>query len=485
MHIRRCILCLSMLLLMVCLPSAADDSILVRNCRPLLQHGMQPAQHRALRQGGEVTNKMIGERHQLVVLASFSDQSFKDEEPVTLWNRIFNEQNFSEAPFVGSVHDYFYDQSYGKFDLTFDVQLVELSESRVKYRSTSTDDENSQYLVYDIVDELSTRELDWSLYDWDNDGYVDQLLIVYAGKGMNAGGDSNTIWPHQWWLSLHTDGHVCTVTSGEKDYTVDCYCCVQELYTNGNYGSFGTICHEYSHCFGLPDFYNGSTSYLRSWDLMDYGNFNGGGFSPCSYSAHERMLMGWLEPIELTEDIHIDGMPQLAEQPVAYLIRNDGHADEYYVVENRQQTGWDQPLTGSGLVVFHVDYDESIWTGVTEMANSSKRKRYTIFPANNKTSYRYAEGWPYPYLENNLLTNDSQPAATLNNTNTDGSKLMNKSLTEISVTGGLASFNFSVNTTGIEQHAVAGSEPTTLLYRIGSIHIVRNAQGKVLKVNRR
>lgn len=483
MHIHRRILCLSVLLSTICLSSAADDSILVRNCRPQLQQRVLPASHRALRQGGEETNKMIGERRQLVVLVSFSDQSFTDADPLTLWGRIFNEHDFSESPFVGSVHDYFYEQSYGKFDLTFDMQLVELPESRVKYRSTQADDENSQYLVYDIVDELSTRDIDWSQYDWDNDGYIDQLLIVYAGKGMNAGGGSNTIWPHQWWLSLHTGGHVCTVTSGEKDYTVDCYCCVQELYINNDYGSFGTICHEYSHCFGLPDFYNGSTSYVKSWDLMDSGNNNGEGFCPCNYSAHERMLMGWLTPTELTTDISIDGMPQLDEQPVAYLIRNDGHADEYYVVENRQQTGWDQTLTGSGLVVFHVDYDAKVWAN--EMPNSSKRKRYTIIPANNRTSVYQSSGWPYPYVENNLLTNDSAPAATLLNANTDGSMLMNKSLTNISVTSGLASFNFSATGTGIAQHVAADSQRPTVLYRFGSINIIRNAQGEIRKVIRK
>ena len=471
------------LLLTAFLPSVAGDTICMRNCRPQLELHRAMAPHQLPQRRSGVANKMIGERRQLVVLVSFSDQSFKDEDPLALWSRIFNEHHFSESPFVGSVHDYFYDQSYGKLDLTFDVQLVELAESRVKYHSTQYDDENSKFLVYDLVDELSTRAIDWSLYDWDEDGYIDQLLIVYAGKGMNAGGDSNTIWPHQWWLSLHEGGEVRTVTSGGKDYTVDCYCCVQELYSNNDYGSFGTICHEYSHCFGLPDFYNAGTSYVKRWDLMDYGNYGDNGFCPCGYSAHERMFMGWLTPLELTEDVTITDMPQLNEEPIAYLVRNDGHADEYYLLENRQQTRWDHSLPASGFVVFHVDFDADVWAH--EMPNSSRRKRYTIIPANNSTSIWKEAGWPYPYQDNNLLTNDSQPAATLNNENTDGSKLMNKSLTAISVTGGLASFNFSVHTTGIEQHAVAGSESTTLLYRIGSIHVIRNAQGRVLKVNKR
>jgi hypothetical protein len=104
-----------------------------------------------------VTNKMKGQHRQLVVLAAFADQTFLEQQPLTLWDRIFNEVNFSEDAFVGSVHDYFLAQSYGALDLTFDLHYVTLADQRTKYRSTSTDDENSRFLVCDIVDSLSTR----------------------------------------------------------------------------------------------------------------------------------------------------------------------------------------------------------------------------------------------------------------------------------------------------------------------------------------
>ena len=469
-----------LLLLAVNTTTFADEPIRLRNCRPQLQKLEKRKGLRAPQYSEASRNKFIGEHRQLVVLVSFSDQSFREEEPLTLWNRIFNEEHLNESPFVGSVHDYFYDQSYGKLSLTFDLQLVELNESRIKYRSTSTDDENSKYLVYDIVDELSTRDIDWSVYDWDKDYYIDQLLIIYAGKGQNAGGGSNSIWPHQWWLSMHENGESRTITYNEKDYIIDSYCCVQEIYSNDDYGSFGTICHEYSHCFGLPDFYYSGTSYVRAWDLMDYGNNNGGGFRPCSYSSHERMLMGWLMPTELTEASTITNIPQLEEEPIAYLIRNDGWANEYYIVENRQQTGWDESVPGSGLVVFHVDYDADIWKN--SMPNSNKRKRYTIIPANNKTSVYQSSGWPYPYEDNNQLTNDSEPAATLLNANSDGTMLMNKPLTNICVTGGLASFDFIVGTTNIKEVTTNGSQ---LLYRFGMLDIMRDAKGNIYKVIRK
>ena len=130
-----------------------------------------------------------GERHQLTVLVAFNDRSFKGDEAATMeqWNKIFNAENLSEAPFKGSIRDYFLAQSYGDFNVVFDLQYVQVSGDAKKYASTEADDENSQYLVEDIMDVLKTRDIDWSLYDWNGDGLVNQLLIIYAGYGMADG----------------------------------------------------------------------------------------------------------------------------------------------------------------------------------------------------------------------------------------------------------------------------------------------------------
>lgn len=441
-----------------------ETVIRLRNCR-VGTPNPQFVPHRAPSlQGSE--NPYIGNRHQLVVLASFQDQDFAKDHDATLqtWDKIFNAENYTEDSFVGSVHDYFMAQSYGQFNLTFDLFFVELPDERYKYRSTASHDEYSQYMVDDIVDVLQTQDIDWSLYDWDGDAFVDQLLIIYAGEGMNAGGGSNTIWPHQWWLSQHlnmdTDDPIDyrsyrTVMRDDKEYYVDCYCCLQELLKgNSTKTPFGTICHEYTHCFGFPDYYySGGTKVVGDWDLMDNGNYNGQGFRPCNYSAHERMLMGWLTPVELTSTTTITGMPALVDEPVAYLIRNDGAENEYYIVENRQQRDWDKDLPGSGIVIFHIEYDKNLWHSTTEETNSSNRKRYQIFPANNKPKFSDSNGWAYPYITtdnhgnesvaNDSLTNTSEPAATLNNPNIDGELLMSKPITLMSVdANGLASFVF-------------------------------------------
>ena len=424
-----------------------------------------------------------GNRHQLVVLVSFADLKFLQEDPLPVWDRILNEVGYHEGQYRGSVHDYFYDQSYQQFDLTFDLMYVELSEGRAKYRSTDTDDENSKYLIYDIVDVLLTRDIDWSIYDWNEDGEIDQLLVIYAGKGMNVDGGSHSIWPHQWWLSEHEDCQPRTVSSDDKSYIIDTYCVVMETANNPTVmTSFGTLCHEYSHCFGLPDFYNSTKTIVNEWDLMDYGCYNGKSYCPCNYSAHERMFMGWLTPTELLSKTSVSNLHPLHQAAEAYLVRNDGWADEFYMLENRQQEGWDAYLPGSGLIIFHVDYNEYVWLiGVPN--GDEKQPHYRIIPANNKATATYGyniKEWGYPYVNgtevNNALTNHSLPVAKVNNKNIDGSYYMSKPITNISVTDGIASFDFLADETGIED-VIWQKDTGTSIYNLQGQHLSSPVRG--------
>jgi hypothetical protein len=163
------------------------------------------------------------------------------------------------------------------------------------------------------------------------------------------------------------------------------------------------------------------------------------------------------------------------------LIRNDGFENEYYMVENRQQKGWDTSLPGNGIIIFHIDFDPALWISVTDYVNKSTRQHYVLFHANNDSSLG---GWGYPYQANSSLTNTSSPAAMLWNNNTDGTLLMNKPLTNMAVTGGLASFDFmGGGTTDITVPTV--SAPAEELYRLGPVSIVRDETGHVKKVVKR
>ena len=456
------------------LSMAAEDVMHPIGCRrgtPRQETTLRRAQYPTSHCGGDFYE---GTRRQLVVLASFKDRQFQGDEAATIeqWDKIFNDQNLTEYPFHGSVHDYFYEQSYGQFNVVFDLQYVQVDSCK-KYRSTQSEDENSQYLVDDALDILLTRDIDWSLYDWNDDGYINQLIFVYAGSGSaygGFGGDTNSIWPHQWRLNEHMDLTTPTLydyrdarsfESDGKTYIVDVYCAVQEIGVNGGYDSFGTICHEYTHCFGFPDFYYGKTStFLGNWDLMDYGNMTGQGYCPPGYSAHERWKMGWLKPIELTEPVTITDMPPLSEAGLAYMICNDDYPEEYYIVENRQPIGFDEKLPGAGVFIFHIDFDESLWTEyAVGPPNTPQTQHYTVIPANNWSSYYFQSGWAYPYQNNNSLTDTSEPVARLWHARSDGSTLMSKPLYNIAVnSNGLASFDFMEDASAIK--AVEVMSPT-------------------------
>jgi hypothetical protein len=178
-------------------------------------------------------------------------------------------------------------------------------------------------------------------------------------------------------------------------------------------------------------------------------------------------------------------MPALSDEPQAYLIRNDGFENEYYMVENRQQIGWDANLPGKGIIVFHIDYDPDLWISTSEYTNSPNRQHYLLFHANNKTptSSSYSKDWPYPYLANDSLTNMSTPAAELWNANTDSTMFMNKPITRMAVTDGLASFDVFIAPPSSVLHLTSDfNHQSSVLYRLGPVTIVRDEKDRVRKI---
>lgn len=174
---------------------------------------------------------------------------------------------------------------------------------------------------------------------------------------------------------------------------IDTYACSCEL--RGSSGSdispIGTACHEFSHCLGLPDFYDTSNSGIYgmdSFDLMDFGSYNGpSGFGevPSGYTAYERWMAGWLTPTELAEPKTVRTMPDIGQHPAAYVVYNSGNTNEYLLLENRKADRWfsyfdKEASTGHGLFVTHVDYSSSVWENNT-VNNTASHQRMSPVPA--------------------------------------------------------------------------------------------------------
>ena len=402
---------------------------------------------------GAEKNPISGDKKGLVILVNFADMELNAAHRNEYYNRFFNEEGFSESGNAGSVHDYFYECSYGQFNLTFDVYgPVTVSKECAYYgqNNENGDDMYAAEMVAEacrLADELGA---DFSQYDWDGDGIVDQVFLVYAGYGEHAGADESTIWPHEYSLAdagNYGDGTGAITLDGTM---VDTYAVSSEL--DGNKGNtpagIGTACHEFSHCMCIPDFYDTSNhGYygMDSWDLMDYGSYSGNyrGNCPVPYTSYERMYCGWLTPVELSAPTQISGMQSLYESPEAYIIYNEKNRKEYYMLENRQNLGFGASNPAHGMLVLHVYFDSNVWAENT--VNSSTTQRMTIIPADGKLSVFTNSGDTWPgTTHNTALTDTSSPAATLYVANTDGRKLMGKPIEEIEESAdGKISFAFN------------------------------------------
>lgn len=333
---------------------------------------------------------MTGQKRGIVILVNFADKAMTTGTQ-SKFDNMFNQTGYNQDGHIGSVADYFKAQSYGQFELAFDVVgPVTLDNNMAYYGGNDSrgNDLRPGHMAREACVKANAQGVDFSKYDWDGDGYVDQVFVIYAGYGENYNGaDPNTIWPHEWDL----------VSAGTTVYSVDgvkvkTYACCAELYgTKGStLGGMGTACHEFSHCLGYPDSYD--TDYsggigMDSYDVMCGGSYNGPngrGEVPAGYTAYERWMAGWLTPTELSQPANVTSMKDLGSEGDAYIIYNSSNRSEYFMLENRQSRDWfryyDSSTAGHGLFITHIDYNSTVW-GNNEPNDDPNHQRMTWVPA--------------------------------------------------------------------------------------------------------
>lgn len=249
----------------------------------------QGRQKRMLRKA-QASNVFQGTKKGLIILVQFTDSKFKSGHDLALYKRIANEVNYSDNNFRGSIKDYFKAQSHGQFELDFDVAgICQLQHPYAYYGKNNSQEEDVKagQMVAETCLWAHEQGFDFSKYDWNGDGEVDQVFVLYAGHGEASYKDANTIWPHMHYLSASDYGKSLSLDG----VTVDTYACSSELNGDGNLDGIGTFCHEFSHCMGFPDLYD--TSYagwfgMGDFDLMCSGSYNGDSKCPAGYSAYEK-----------------------------------------------------------------------------------------------------------------------------------------------------------------------------------------------------
>ena len=378
-----------------------------------------------------------------IILADYTDVQFVDEDPMATFQRQFNEMDKS------CLH-YFQSQSRGQFSPRFDILgPVHLPQTRAfyganVYRYNTELDTQLGTMIYDACTGL--ENVNFSDYDNDGDGYVDVVVVLYAGVGEAQASYSvpESVWPCQWDMQESYDWGCSVIGPFELDgVIIDRYAVFNELEGSSNFSTnidgIGTFCHEFGHCLGLPDFYNtsGGFSYgMSSWSIMDHGCYADNGHTPVGYTSYERNFMGWMDLTDPVENTQYTMAPLNSENGTSVKVTNDANPDEYYLLEYRTRTDWDAYLPGEGILILHVDYDKQIWENNTPN-NYSQHMRMTIIPADNNLSgfSNSTDTWPLGDLDS--LTNNSIPAARVYT-----GTYMNKPITAMRVDeeAGLASF---------------------------------------------
>lgn len=416
---------------------------------------------------GENHDPYVGKKRGVVILVQFSDTKFQSAHDNTLFTRMMNEEGFSyKGNFNGSVRDYFLAQSNGLFELDFDVYGPYTLSGGMAYYGTDItdsqgnrlDDAHAGSMVASGCQMALADGVDFSPYDWDGDGYVDQVYVLYAGLGQANGGGADTVWPHEFQLAHSDFGHVLTAGS----VRINTYACGSELAPlrgSNQLAGIGTLCHEFSHCLGLPDMYDtqyGGQYGMSTWDLMDSGSYNNNSFTPAGYTSYERIYAGWMTPVELNKDLDVSGMKGLQEGGEAYIVYNDGNNNEYFLLENRTKTNWDRYVPGEGLLITHVDFDADVWRSniVNSISSANDHQRCTPVQADNGASGTSSATDVFPYNNYNYFSDYSTPVAQWYNYNSKGNRKFLKTISKITrASDKTISFSFRNSTSNNEDDA--------------------------------
>lgn len=338
---------------------------------------------------------VFGEQKAIVILVEYKDVKFDLKDKAhEYFENMLNQKGFSTNGATGSARDWFIENSEGKFLPQFDLfGPVELSQNRSYYGANDRygDDLRPDEMVIEAC-RLLDGQVDFSEYDRDHDGFIDNVYVFYAGKGEADGGGDDTIWPHSWEIFGGTGKSV--VLDG---VVLDHYACSNETdnYT-GIADGIGTFVHEFSHVMGLPDLYATVTSSAFTpgeFSVMDYGPYNNNGRTPPNYSAFELSALGWTEP-EVPQQSGAMTIHPLSREKKTYMIPTS-RPTEYYLFENRQNEGNDTYLPGHGMLLWHVDYVKSAWDN-NSVNNNSSHQYVDLIEADNKKTEFSRNGDPFP-----------------------------------------------------------------------------------------
>ena len=376
-------------------------------------------------------NPVLGKRKVLVILMQFADVKFtKSHED---FDDLFNKKNYAVDGAKGSVWNYYDYASYGLLDLHSDVIGPFDAQHDMEYYGGNvgwgSNDKNPYALFQEALDKAAGI-VNLAEYDTDGDGYVDNIHIIYAGYGEEAGASSDAIWAHESYLS----------TIEKNGVKIDRYSCAPELRSNrgGGISRIGPHCHEIGHALGAMDYYDtdyntgGYYSGTGKWDVMASGSWNEDGISPANFNPYTKAYdFGWCEIVNVSENSQLLISSSSFSNKI-YRI-NSSNSNEFFLLENRQKESFDSSVPGHGLLIFHISEDIEKQKVKNTINSTYPQSCYIVcassgYRAVSSTPTSYGDidsgGCPYPG-ETNKTTFDyySIPAALCNTGNYAGFSL--------------------------------------------------------------
>ena len=359
----------------------------------------------------------------LIILINYTDRKFDDYvpwnyTPIDFYEAMINSHDYqgftlpagTKVECMGSVRDYYYDNSFQQFDPHFDI----LGPVDVPFACTDAHQFNCDSIFFAALQTLDP-DVDFSQYDTDEDGTADMVFFLVAGHGSDySANNRDYLWPHMknFTESPVLDGvnfklYACSTNMiGEEN----------EYYVNfNNVAGIGTICHEFSHCLGLPDFYDadgvgsGGTNLTHpmTWSVMASGFKNNNGRNPAGYSLFERYALGFAQPV-LIEGEGTITVPALEKSNTGYRM-NTANEGEYFIIENRQRVKWDKNLAGPGMLIWRVDSTNvEVWEN--NLVNSNPNHMYYELLRAKFSGLNDSYNDPFPGVGKvTSITNATQP----------------------------------------------------------------------------
>ncbi|MBN2829031.1 MAG: M6 family metalloprotease domain-containing protein, partial [Candidatus Cloacimonetes bacterium] len=322
-----------------------------------------------------------GTNYLLMILANFSDTNTTFDQ--NDFDNYMNEEGYNGT---GSFKDFYHEVSYNQLTVnTVVTQWVTVSGTHDFYAS------DWGLFTRHAVDAAEAAGVDFSQFDNDNDGWVDGIAVIHQGRGQEASGDPTDIWSHS--SSLQYSGY-------EVQYDgviVNAYTSQPEIY-NGNISTIGVMCHEFGHNLGAPDFYDtdyetsGSHVGTGRWDVMAGGSWNGSpaGSCPPHHNPLMKMYYGWGEFTSIDEYSEPTWLTLTNSNDIPqFYIFETQTSNEYFILENRQQIGFNASSPGHGMVVYHFDEDYTMQHAQNNEINTTDHQGFYPKAYNNAINTAY------------------------------------------------------------------------------------------------